>query len=86
MGIGWSKRAVIANGYFPPRKTGADFGPAHQGIGKLERAVLDQLGVKPAVGAKVDVLEENPPHRGIDLRARLVRLNFYGRHIVGVRS
>ena len=86
MGIGWSKRAVITNGYFPPRKTGADFGPAHQGLGKLERAVLDQLGAKPAVSAKVDVLEENSPHRGIDVRSQFIRPNFYGRHIVGVRS
>ena len=33
--------------------------PAHQRIGKLERAVLHSLGVNPAVGGEVDVLEED---------------------------
>ncbi len=49
--------------------------PAHHRVGELERAVLDQLAVKPAVGAEVDILEEDAVQGGTDLCARPVGPN-----------
>ena len=37
--------------------------PAHQMLGKLERAVLDQLAIESTVGSIVDVLKEDAIHR-----------------------
>ncbi len=37
--------------------------PAHEGIGELEGSILHALGIQPAVGGEVDVLEEHPDHR-----------------------
>jgi len=36
--------------------------PAHEVLGKLERAVLHQLAIEAAVGGVVDVLEEDAIH------------------------
>jgi hypothetical protein len=55
-----------------------DLVPGHHRGGELERAVLDQLGVEPAVGTEIDVLKEDayivglifapadPPSRSIE--------------------
>jgi hypothetical protein len=37
------------------------------GIGKFKGAILDEFGVEAAVGAEVDVLEENPHMAGLSL-------------------
>lgn len=40
--------------------------PAHQRLWELEGTVCDEVGVEAAVGAVVDVLEENAVHRRLD--------------------
>ena len=37
--------------------------PAHQRLGELERAVLDQFAIQTAIGSVVDILEEDTIHR-----------------------
>ena len=45
--------------------------PTHEFVGKFKAPVLHQLGIKTAVGAKVDVLEEDAVHGGLDGAAGL---------------
>ena len=45
--------------------------PAHQPLRKFKTAVFDHLGIESAVGAKVDILEEDTVHRWLDGRTRL---------------
>jgi len=40
--------------------------PAHECLGKLERPVLNQLGIQAAVGSEVDILEKKSIHGGLD--------------------
>ena len=47
--------------------------PAHQRLGELEAAVLDQLGAQAAVAAEVDVLEEDAEQPRADARPGLRR-------------
>ena len=54
------------------RGASAGSGPGVKMLVVLEGAVLNQLGVQPAIGAEVDVFEERAPHGRADLRARLV--------------
>ena len=49
--------------------------PTHQGIRKLERAVLDHLGIQASVSSEVDVLEEDAIHGRLNLSHRLLGLN-----------
>ena len=45
--------------------------PAHQPLRKFKTAVFDHLGIESAVGAEVDIFEEDTVHRRLDGRTRL---------------
>ena len=62
-------------------QTGTDFRPAHEGIGKFERAILNQFRVQSAVPAKVDILEKNSPHGRIDFGTGLPRMHREGKAV-----
>ena len=49
--------------------------PAHQGLGKFERTVLDHFGIEAAVGSIVDVFEEDAVHGVLDFGTRLCGLD-----------
>src|SRR6266576_2177189 len=49
--------------------------PSRQRLVELERAILDPLGVESAIGAKVDVFEENAEHGWRDGSPRVGRIN-----------
>ena len=49
--------------------------PTHKGLGKIKRAVLDQLGVEATVSPEVDVFKENAIHVGIDCGNGFFRLD-----------
>lgn len=53
----------------------AESAPTHERFRKFKTAILDQLGIQPAIGAQVDILEEDAPHRRIDPGAGPVDLD-----------
>ena len=57
--------------------------PESERLKTVRRRPVFELGVQTSIRAKVDVLEENAPHGGIDARARTI--GFDGDRERGVR-
>ena len=57
--------------------------PAHEGLRKLERAVLHHFGIETSVGSKVDILEEDAPHGGLDGCPQVACVHLY--HALGMQ-
>ena len=57
--------------------------PSHEGLWKLERAVLHHFGIETSVGSKVDVLEEDAPHGGLDGCPQVACVHLY--HALGMQ-
>ena len=51
--------------------------PAHEMLGKLERAVFHQLGIQASVGRIIDVFKEMPVHGRLDWSANLASLHHH---------
>ncbi len=68
MRIGRAERVFGANAEFslgtfdPPGVHGQRLVPSGERLIELERTILDQLGVEPAVGGKIDVFKEYAEH------------------------
>ena len=58
---------VAVEGAVVPERHLAGDVPSGKVVGKLETAVLHQLGIQAAVGSIVDVLEEDAVHGGLDV-------------------
>ncbi len=72
MRVGRRRRTIGAHREFALRVGAGRLLPRHQRVGKLERAVLHALGIQPAIGREVDVLEEHADHCLRDRRAGTV--------------
>ncbi len=66
MRIAFAARLVGLDGHVALGQAGRNFEPAHHRLGKFKRAIFHQLGIQPAVGAKIDVFKKRAPHRRID--------------------
>ena len=64
--------------------------PAHQGLRKFERTVLDHLGIETTIGGIVDVLEEDAIHGVLDFSSWLIGLDEqfagWGRRLIATRG
>jgi hypothetical protein len=66
---------IVANRQLAMRQTGTDFRPTHERIGKFKRSILDEFSIQNAIGAEIDIFEENAPHGRIDPGAGLAGMD-----------
>ena len=53
--------------------------PSHQMVGsELKRAILQEFAIKSTIGGKIDILEEDTVHCGLNYSSRLLGVNGHG--------